>query len=271
MREDNHPHRITPARAGKTPSRSVRCSLQKDHPRACGENGRYSRAVFSEEGSPPRVRGKRGLIAAAVGPTRITPARAGKTFRPLLFTLRLRDHPRACGENVRASAHHGRGGGSPPRVRGKHLEAVIGRGLSRITPARAGKTPLVYIYSISFVGSPPRVRGKHGLNRAFGFVERITPARAGKTKQEEYIYGDTEDHPRACGENWAGACIQSVRAGSPPRVRGKRIGMLNLRVTGGITPARAGKTKTWKRHKVTGEDHPRACGENRRFCRRRNP
>ena len=50
-----------------------------DHPRACGENQEPLDLVFSQSGSPPRVRGKLSAVQLAQGNERITPARAGKT------------------------------------------------------------------------------------------------------------------------------------------------------------------------------------------------
>ena len=49
-------------------------------------------------------------------------------------------HPRACGENLRATTHGSKAGGSSPRVRGKHLGGVLGPRAPGLIPARAGKT-----------------------------------------------------------------------------------------------------------------------------------
>ncbi len=71
---------------------------------------------------------------------RITPARAGKTDLDIYAGERDKDHPRACGENMRAGLHLIGGMGSPPRVRGKQILIYIMCADVRITPARAGKT-----------------------------------------------------------------------------------------------------------------------------------
>ena len=73
------PHRITPARAGKTNRRSRRRPRRKDHPRACGENVFSLLSKRNATGSPPRVRGKRGKLLLIARVRGITPARAGKT------------------------------------------------------------------------------------------------------------------------------------------------------------------------------------------------
>ena len=154
--------------------------------------------------------------------------------------------------------------------------------MTRITPARAGKTRrgicsashcrdhpracgeniFQRLLHISAWGSPPRVRGKlcHrlGLDRSF----RITPARAGKTYARFEAGWRSEDHPRACGENTVRATSRHVRPGSPPRVRGKPEANINRGLMLRITPARAGKTMKYGVFVLVNEDHPRACGEN---------
>ena len=53
-----------------------------------------------------------------------------------------------------------------------------------------------------------------------------------------------------------------LHEGSPPRVRGKQIQHRRARGAAGITPARAGKTRSSILNTVSRKDHPRACGEN---------
>ena len=50
--------RITPAHAGKTSLTPPTAQGLRDHPRACGENDSCHGSGRSEEGSPPRMRGK---------------------------------------------------------------------------------------------------------------------------------------------------------------------------------------------------------------------
>ena len=54
------------------------------------------------------------------------------------------------------------------------------------------------------------------------------------------------------------------RAGSSPRVRGKRRPVREDPGDRGLIPARAGKTRSTGTSSRTGRAHPRACGENRR-------
>ena len=70
---------ITPACAGKTQSVMWRRRAKRDHPRVCGENRPSPSQGARLEGSPPRVRGKRTLLAHTAARCGITPACAGKT------------------------------------------------------------------------------------------------------------------------------------------------------------------------------------------------
>ena len=214
--------RITPARAGKTTDVRGNFMVLQDHPRACGENRLRMILWTAYRGSPPRVRGK--PHSRPVGPRvpRITPARAGKTVNRSMWSPSAWDHPRACGENSLDIFNASTFIGSPPRVRGKRVRALLHAGVGRITPARAGKTPGqhfgckkiqdhpracgenvgVKMENEKKEGSPPRVRGKHRYPYHPRARAGITPARAGKTEADTPHRGNIGDHPRACGENF---------------------------------------------------------------------
>ena len=154
-------HGITPACAGKRPPKSGWRLWHWDHPRVCGEKlrshlrssgrggitpacaGKSSSSFWCSGvsiGSPPRVRGKAGLVGGHADYERITPACAGKRWPEADVLANGWDHPRVCGEKqFRVGCFRG-DVGSPPRVRGKgvlrHVRAVI----PGITPACAGKS-----------------------------------------------------------------------------------------------------------------------------------
>ena len=132
--------RITPADAGKTSQVLEPQFDNQDHPRGCGENPFHNIIFLSNQGSPPRMRGKLLRRVKALLLPRITPADAGKTKFCFIVILNRWDHPRGCGENQSSKRFYALIDGSPPRMRGK-LEGVvlIGQNL-RITPADAGKT-----------------------------------------------------------------------------------------------------------------------------------
>ena len=70
---------ITPADAGKTVPAAAVPDRREDHPRGCGENDGLTFAELSEEGSPPRMRGKHFNDGKLYEFRGITPADAGKT------------------------------------------------------------------------------------------------------------------------------------------------------------------------------------------------
>ena len=167
-------------------------------------------------------------------------------------------------------------------MRGKPPEKLSKCFIQRITPAYAGKTlspphggglhpdhprvcgenlHLIHIET-SGAGSPPRMRGKLSPPTWWGGTPRITPAYAGKTIQSTCAICLTKDHPRVCGENLPIPDKRLGTLGSPPRMRGKRSGMVSALCITRITPAYAGKTGVHHIVPLMAEDHPRVCGEN---------
>ena len=131
---------ITPADAGKTLFRRQRVAGHEDHPRGCGENSCPHPTSQKARGSPPRMRGKPASSTMRFALARITPADAGKTARSGRMHRWKRDHPRGCGENKSLSVVKHPPYGSPPRMRGKPIDAAGDLIAGRITPADAGKT-----------------------------------------------------------------------------------------------------------------------------------
>ena len=137
--------RITPACAGNSPLAVARSAFAKDHPRVCGEQGGYFMIQVDGIGSPPRVRGTEKFWAHMPRWMRITPACAGNRLSFLCLAIPSRDHPRVCGEQSGFSISPSFVQGSPPRVRGTASFDVSGRKISRITPACAGNSNILYI------------------------------------------------------------------------------------------------------------------------------
>ena len=95
--------RITPARAGNSWQYTRFLRFTTDHPRACGEQNASTILQYSREGSPPRVRGTVHIVSPSPIWMGITPARAGNSFTTHSHSVRPRDHPRACGEQLRSN------------------------------------------------------------------------------------------------------------------------------------------------------------------------
>ena len=169
-------------------------------PRMCGEKSGLPVSVPTRMGSPPRMRGKGGILGVQRNCPRITPACAGKRFLLRLSGCLLQDHPRMCGEKERDPDICINCPGSPPHVRGKVSGfCTILRPLG-ITPACAGKSCqtnywlhscrdhprmcgekwLARFSPFATMGSPPRMRGKETMENTQAKRTGITPAYAGK-------------------------------------------------------------------------------------------
>ena len=72
----------------------------RDHPRICGEHIKYAVEGATSQGSSPHMRGtpKEGVYGKAVDG--IIPAYAGNTRFHALNAVKMRDHPRICGEHT---------------------------------------------------------------------------------------------------------------------------------------------------------------------------
>ena len=171
---------------------------------------------------------------------RITPAHAGNTHTSDLSPMRMKDHPRACGEYMIMTNLGITDMGSPPRMRGiRILQILISEPLG-ITPAHAGNTPmpgrrLIVVKDHPRAcgeygaaprshtlqsGSPPRMRGIHTHVQRSDTPYGITPAHAGNTRPDIEVNSCTGDHPRACGEYSVPDGSGDEKPGSPPRMRG---------------------------------------------------
>ncbi len=71
---------ITPAYAGKSKTSAAGCPGCRDHPRVCGEKPPSCPEMSTNEGSPPRMRGKECSGRLQLSCYRITPAYAGKSM-----------------------------------------------------------------------------------------------------------------------------------------------------------------------------------------------
>ena len=172
------------------------------------------------------------------------------------------DHPRACGEHMRADNSTPHNGGSSPRMRGTQPPSAHADQGRRIIPAHAGNTKNMEDYWNTGVGSSPRMRGT--LVRVLDRDARIgiIPAHAGNTLNRLTANISIRDHPRACGEHMKFPHLEGVTPGSSPRMRGTLPAARRVEVVVGIIPAHAGNTSCSVFFVSLPRDHPRACGEH---------
>ena len=170
---------ITPAHAGNSGRRGRADAVNRDHPRACGEQAFVLLRSKNQLGSPPRMRGTVLRPGNVCVTCRITPAHAGNSAATGSWCRYLRDHPRACGEQYPLFDFTVVLVGSPPRMRGTALIFDGIKGKLRITPAHAGNSGKAWHHlhgrrdhpracgeqgrrrcrATGWLGSPPRMRG----------------------------------------------------------------------------------------------------------------
>ena len=150
------------------------------------------------------------------------PAYAGKTSSQDFKSKTQTEHPRVCGENR-----------SAPRTPRRALRNI---------PAYAGKTRGVWGGVGLGWGTSPRMRGKPHEHARRPAKPGNIPVYAGKTQLPNLTAGLSEEHPRVCGENSERDIQDSGKAGTSPRMRGKRL-LLGGVGSGEVNiPAYAGKT-----------------------------
>ncbi len=152
-------NRITPAYAGKTQAHQVYQEHSRDHPRVCGKDCIAMGIFYATQGSPPRMRERLFNSLSTRLKRRITPAYAGKTWLVFSGWACLWDHPRVCGKDCSSSSASLRALGSPPRMRERPLSKSALNVSPRITPAYAGKTKIVKLFT-AIIQDHPRVCGK---------------------------------------------------------------------------------------------------------------
>ena len=106
----------------------------------------------------------------------ITPAYAGKSLFTFRKVMRLRDHPRLCGEKYSVYFLPLYGIGSPPPMRGKVLGLSNRCQSSWDHPRLCGEKQLVFCNFFRLLGSPPPMRGKAVSSLVSSTLSRITPA-----------------------------------------------------------------------------------------------
>ena len=89
-------------------------------------------------GSSPRVRGTLRPPSHVYGSSGLIPAGAGNIFPSRGAFLKIRAHPRGCGEHQQADTSHFLEQGSSPRVRGTCKQSVHIQQAAGLIPAGAG-------------------------------------------------------------------------------------------------------------------------------------
>ena len=273
---------LTPARAGNTPPRSPTPCAAWAHPRTGGEHPDVPPTRVTAGGSPPHGRGTRRGARRATSGRGLTPARAGNTFATIPSSRSHMAHPRTGGEHRRSPRPPTAQRGSPPHGRGTRARSAVRGGRGGLTPARAGNTatprattppgrahprtggehPECHIDRRWTSGSPPHGRGTQTAHRGDPPRQRLTPARAGNTASVGLSGAGCGAHPRTGGEHGCDLPTRGLGPGSPPHGRGTPGPVRPDHHVQGLTPARAGNTRTGNGRPILCKAHPRTGGEH---------
>ena len=231
------------------------------------------------------MRGTRLCTLSYVMRLRIIPADAGNTPVHSELCYAPQDHPRGCGEHILKIPRKAWVGGSSPRMRGTPALPACFILSAGIIPADAGNTvstslgPMVCgdhprgcgeHHTVGIVrsgagGSSPRMRGTRPWPVWGESDSGIIPADAGNTLTALCPYNMAKDHPRGCGEHWSDNPVVRFAPGSSPRMRGTlHVYTVSGKIRG-IIPADAGNTSVTCGGALPEADHPRGCGEHRRY------
>ena len=277
--------RNTPADAGTTRVPSGTPSGTPEHPRGCGDDVVVAGEGRLVAGTPPRMRGRRRESAAIAGERGNTPADAGTTTGYPPARRCRTEHPRGCGDDRVASRNASTLAGTPPRMRGRR---DLGAGLEREhrnTPADAGTTRKIHgsptvgaehprgcgddldlnSNTDATWGTPPRMRGRLTDAALVLATARNTPADAGTTRGPGLSAPPVSEHPRGCGDDSGNRRLRQATRGTPPRMRGRQFDRDRLYVHERNTPADAGTTHRRGNAPPTASEHPRGCGDDRRY------
>ena len=191
------------------------------HPRSRGENQPCQAPGRPVLGSSPLTRGKRRGATQTAAELRLIPAHAGKTWPTPRLTTPGWAHPRSRGENSALAISPGTNVGSSPLTRGKPESSEEGVACTRLIPAHAGKTRRGSHPGRTSAahprsrgensakkwgarpteGSSPLTRGKLCAKLKEVDALRLIPAHAGKTREQRFVEGIRQAHPRSRGEN----------------------------------------------------------------------
>jgi len=273
---------LTPTRVGTTAARFARASWCSAHPHACGDDLLRAHVKRQTAGSPPRVWGRHALPQALGTDARLTPTRVGTTWTPRGSRSRPSAHPHACGDDVYNAIQEQLARGSPPRVWGRLQPLdVPGNGV-RLTPTRVGTTLTGFsrasrraahphacgddghalVERFGHYGSPPRVWGRRAHVLGLDGAGRLTPTRVGTTPRRSSSASTWPAHPHACGDDEVHGAFDTLDAGSPPRVWGRRLRHRQRRRADRLTPTRVGTTRPCRPRSRARAAHPHACGDD---------
>ena len=195
-------------------------------------------------GSSPLTRGKPASGLGIPWGSGLIPAHAGKTMRRTRSRTKVGAHPRSRGENRVLTEVQLFGHWLIPAHAGKTDVTRARCCVTGAHPRSRGENTHPRLGIVGGRGSSPLTRGKHPEEGQRSRVRGLIPAHAGKTSKTPGPSQPTRAHPRSRGENYNDARHALAVEGSSPLTRGKRSQMQSGRISSGLIPAHAGKTRS---------------------------
>ena len=226
-----------------------------------GEQFNKGRYIGWDYASPPLARGTGQCCGVGHAAAGITPACAGNRAAMWAAALGTEDHPRLRGEQAAWQMQPGDLVGSPPLARGTEGCGWIPASVCGITPACAGNSPPILIFSPPSRDHPPLARGTERYALYKSWRLGITPACAGNRCPPPARVMLVRDHPRLRGEQTRSPALKTTPLGSPPLARGTDRYMPSIIMRFRITPACAGNRLLPFICACSIWDHPRLRGE----------
>ncbi len=279
--------RLIPARAGRTSPAATSTPRQRAHPRSRGADSSAGTRMRSPSGSSPLARGGPLDLRQQCDVTGLIPARAGRTSTPATRPSCRWAHPRSRGADAAAPPMNAGRRGSSPLARGGPLHTHTARWVSRLIPARAGRTPwrpgisprtwahprsrgadsAADAAATTGTGSSPLARGGRCLRRGHPRPRGLIPARAGRTNYSARSRCGQRAHPRSRGADVGSLSTAVAPPGSSPLARGGRACVLPCNRGARLIPARAGRTSPTCCRRGRRWAHPRSRGADYRYGR----
>ncbi len=136
--------RTSPACAGRKSFISSNSAPVPDQPRSRGESAGIGGNVVLWAGPAPLARGELAIEGGSVESRRTSSARAGRTCPPLAVATCSTDQPRSRGDDAMKVRKTGGVYGPAPLARGERRTGVTDLDAVGTSPARAGRTWLIY-------------------------------------------------------------------------------------------------------------------------------
>ena len=222
-KRDHSWSRFIPTPVGNTSSWRYTRAGPAVHPHACGEHSACYRINLTHSGSSPRLWGTHPRFHLYFVESRFIPTPVGNTEVGKICLSRKTVHPHACGEHLHVEIVLCHQGGSSPRLWGTQLLEFAEAVICRFIPTPVGNTGSYPGGSIG-PGSSPRLWGTHRVPQGYRGELRFIPTPVGNTNGLAYFIHHEPVHPHACGEHSFRLIVNTLKAGSSPRLWGTPLG-----------------------------------------------